>query len=546
MRKLFQCIIWLVMAGGSINSIFAQSLWNTAKSNKDALAISTLFIAQDVRQFLSTPSGLDNAVNWCRQSGVTRVFIETFRDGIYSDKETMVRAKDRFLKEGFDVSGCVTTVTLGKDGVGGWNTTPCFTNKATLDELRHIFEISASLFDVIMIDDFLFTECTCEDCITARGDQSWTKFRCDQMSEVSREYILKPARNINPDVKIIIKYPLWYDEYQDRGYDVVKETRDYDYIWVGTETRDYDYNVRPGGEVQYNACFIMKWMGEIGGAKTGGGWIDALGTTPKTYVEQARQTVLGNGKEIMLFHYGNLLEESNFYDDKPGTGVADVEAFRKELPGLIELARIIKEKPLRGIHMPKPPSSEPYNEKYVFSFFGMLGLPLLPAYETNEQAEAAVFSVHALSEPGFSGKLKRMLEAGKPVVITDGLARAMADQELLKNKNLTVLKLDKDPKNLLKLSQADLRPIRDKLMAHLGLQFDAPNKVAFYLFGNNNLIIENFNDEPADVTIRFNQISDIKMILTLPVNANAEMARDMNKISIHQLAPRTLVAFEYR
>jgi len=366
------------------------------------------------------------------------------------------------------------------------------------------------------------------------------------MSEVSREYILKPARNINPDVKIIIKYPLWYDEYQDRGYDVVKETRDYDYIWVGTETRDYDYNVRPGGEVQYNACFIMKWMGEIGGAKTGGGWIDALGTTPKTYVEQARQTVLGNGKEIMLFHYGNLLEESNFYDDKPGTGVADVEAFRKELPGLIELARIIKEKPLRGIHMPKPPSSEPYNEKYVFSFFGMLGLPLLPAYETNEQAEAAVFSVHALSEPGFSGKLKRMLEAGKPVVITDGLARAMADQELLKNKNLTVLKLDKDPKNLLKLSQADLRPIRDKLMAHLGLQFDAPNKVAFYLFGNNNLIIENFNDEPADVTIRFNQISDIKMILTLPVNANAEMARDMNKISIHQLAPRTLVAFEYR
>lgn len=41
-------------------------------------------------------------------------------------------------------------------------------------------------------------------------------------------------------------------------------------IWVGTETRDYD-NKRWGRKVQYEAYYIMRWLGEIGGSKTGGG-----------------------------------------------------------------------------------------------------------------------------------------------------------------------------------------------------------------------------------------------------------------------------------
>lgn len=533
-------LLWTIQS-----SIYSQSVWNLAKSNKDVLAFSTLFIAQDVGQYLSTPTGLDNAVNWCRMSGVTRVFIETFRDGIYSDRETMIRARDRFLKEGFDVSGCVTTVTLGKNGIGGWNTTPCFSNKGTLEELRHIFELTASLFDTIMIDDFLFTECTCEDCITARGDQSWSKFRLDQMTEVSRDYILQPARAVNPNVKIIIKYPLWYDSYQDRGYDVVRESKDFDLTWIGTETRDYDYSVRPGGEVQYNAFFIIQWIARISGEKNGGGWVDALGTTPQTYLEQARQTVLGNGKEIMLFHYGDLQNKSNHYDGKPGTPIADVEALRKELPLLFDLARIVHNKPLKGIQMPKLPNSEPLNEPYVFSFLGMLGLPLVPEAEINEHAGSAIFTVHSLKEPGFSGKLQRMLNAGKPVAITDGLAKLLTNQDLLKDKNLTILKLNGDPKNLLKLTREDLKPLREKLMTPLGMQFDAPNKVALYLYGDNLMIIENFNDEPADLKVQFSQISHLKRTLTLPENGNAVISINNNSLTIQGLSPRTLVAFEY-
>ncbi|MBK9391281.1 MAG: hypothetical protein IPN68_14200 [Bacteroidetes bacterium] len=78
-------------------------------------------------------------------------------------------------------------------------------------------------------------------------------------------------------LKVIIKYPLWYDTFHDRGYEVVRQSKDYDFTWVGTETRDYNYDVKPGGDVQYNAFFIMRWLDGIEEAKAGGGWIDALG-----------------------------------------------------------------------------------------------------------------------------------------------------------------------------------------------------------------------------------------------------------------------------
>jgi hypothetical protein len=546
MSLLLTLGIGLTIATTGTFPVSSQSLWNTAKNNKDVLTISTLFIAQDVRDFLSTPAGLDKAVSWCRQTGITRVFIESFRGGYYADRETMIRAKSRFQQEGIEVSGCVTTVDVGKNGIGGWGATACYTNRETLEELQRIFEMTASLFDVIMIDDFLFTECTCEDCITARGDRSWSKFRCDLMVDVSRERILKPARAVNPKVKIIIKYPLWYDSFHERGYEVVRESNDYDYTWIGTETRDYDYSVRPGGEVQYNAFFIARWIACISGEKNGGGWVDALGTTPKTYLEQARQTVLGNGREIMLFHYGDLQNETNNYDGKPGTPVANIEAFRKELPGLFDLARIVHNKPLKGIHLPKPPNSEPMNEPYLFSFLGMLGLPLVPSAEIMETSQSAIFTVHSLKEPGFSGKLKTMLVAGKPVVVTDGLAHLLANQELLKDKNLTVLKVNGDPKSLLNLTQKELKPLRDKLMAPLGMQFDAPNKVGLYLCGDNHLVIENFNDAPVDVSLNFGKISEVKQVLVLPADGIAMVSREKNNLIIKGLSARTLVAFEYR
>ena len=52
----------------------AQSLWDLANQNKDALRIATLFPAQDVRDRLSTDKGIDDAIDWCKKTGVTHAF----------------------------------------------------------------------------------------------------------------------------------------------------------------------------------------------------------------------------------------------------------------------------------------------------------------------------------------------------------------------------------------------------------------------------------------------------------------------------------------
>ena len=511
----------------------AQPLWDLANRKKELLRISTLFTAQNVRDHLSGEEGLSKAVDWCKKTGVTHVFVETFRSNYTAERNVLERAKSRFQAEGLDVSGCVTTTKVGKISTG-WNLISCYTNKDTQNQLQEIFEYAASIFDEIMIDDFLFTDCECGECKAARGGQSWADYRCELMVEMSRERILAPARAVNPDVKIIIKYPQWYDNFHNRGYEVLRETADYDKIWVGTETRDYD-DKRWGGKVQYEAYYIMRWLGEIGGAKTGGGWFDPYGTTEDTYVEQARQTVLADAKEMFLFCYGSLLRD---------TGPANVDKLRAEIPGLFTLAELVRGKPIKGIIVPKPPNSDAYDEQYVFDFVGMLGLPLVPTATINSDAEAAFFSVHALKDPAFGDKLQRMLAANKPVLMTDGLARRMPGLDV-KNKSLAILEVGGNPRNLLKLTRQQLKPIRDKLLAPFGMTFDAPNKVALYLIGEHGLIVENFNDEHVDAILEFSKPVTARKTLVLPGDGSVSFSSTQGKLRFTKMTPRTLVAVEY-
>jgi hypothetical protein len=511
----------------------SQSLWDLANQNKELLRISTLFTAQNVRDHLSSEQGLNKAVEWCRKTGVTHVFIETFRDNYTAERKVLVRAKSRFKAEGFEVSGCVTTTRVGKLSTG-WKIISCYTNKRTQDQLQEIFEYPASIFDEIMIDDFLFTDCECEECKEARSDKSWADYRCELMVRINRERILRPARAVNPGVKIIIKYPQWYDNFHNRGYEVLRETADYDRIWVGTETRDFD-NERWGGKVQYEAYYIMRWLGKIGGDKTGGGWFDPYGTTEDTYVEQARQTVLADAKEMLLFCYGSLLR---------GTGPPNVEKLRTEIPGLFKLAGLVRNKPITGIPAPKPPNSDADGEQYVFDFVGMLGLPLVPTVGIDTDAKAAFFSVHALKDPQFGAKLEKMLDAEKPVLITDGLAKRLPDVDL-DGDSLTVLNVDGNPRRLLELTREQLNPIRDKLLAPFGMRFDAPNKVALYLIGENCLVVENFNDESIDASIEFSKPIRAQKSLVLPGDGSVNFSCSDGKLNFTKITPRTLVAIEY-
>jgi len=481
-------------------------LWEHARSRAATHRFSTLFTAHDVKNHLSTDAGIDQAIAWCKSVAVTKVYVEAFRDGYQADRGALQHAKERFLTAGFDVSGCVTTTQVGKKS-SGWNTIACYTDLPTQARLQSIFEFTASVFDEIMIDDFWFTDCVCAECDAARrarqvtigekkfpvsGD-TWEDYRGELMVRLSRERVLGAARRVNPKARLIIKYPQWYDSFHERGYDVVRETADFDRIWVGTETRDYN-DTRWGGTVQYEAYFIMRWLGGIGGVKCGGGWYDWLGTTERTYVEQARQTVLAGARESLLFCYGGL---------QGTTGPKNIEALRANIPELLEVAKRVWKRPVIGIAAYKPPNSHAENEKRVFDFVGMLGLPLVPCHEFPAKSPAAFFSVHALKDPEFVPKLAKFIRARKPVLLTDGLAQQLTNKIKLDAPNVHILPMKGDPKSLLQLSQKQLDDLRATLLRPFKTAFSAPNQVALYLFRDGSWVVENFTDEP--VTVELNQ-----------------------------------------
>jgi len=487
----------------------SMPLWELAKAKQGIHRFSTLITAQQVRDHLSTDRGIDAAIDWCKRTAVTKVYVESFRSKYLADRDALEHARDRFRAAGFGVSGCVTTTIVGKKSTG-WDLISCYTDPATQEKLAEIFSFTAELFDEIMIDDFWFTDCTCPECDAARraktvtiGDctypvpgDTWEDYRCELMVRLSQERILAPARQANPDVKVIIKYPQWYDHFHERGYEVVRETADFDRIWVGTETRDYD-DKRWGGTPQYEGYFIMRWLGGIGGPKCGGGWYDPYGTTENTYLEQARQTVLADARESLLFCYGSLLEH---------TGPKNVEALRADIPELFTVAERVHGREIVGVAAYKPPNSHPEGEPRVFDFVGMMGLPLVPCHEFPEGAKAAFFSVHALKDAELPDKLSKFIAAGKPVLVTGGLASRIAGQVDLKRPNVQVLPAGASPRSLLELGREELDAIRAPLLRPFDRSFRAPNRVGLYLFEDGSWVVENFNDEPVTVELDGNPL----------------------------------------
>jgi hypothetical protein len=116
-------------------------------------------------------------------------------------------------------------------------------------------------FDEIILDDFFFTDCKCDLCIKAKGNLSWTQYRLNLMTEAAQELVIKPAKAINPKVKIVIKFPNWYEHFQGLGFNLETEPKLFDGIYTGTETRD---PVRPGQHLQqYESYLIFRYFENI-------------------------------------------------------------------------------------------------------------------------------------------------------------------------------------------------------------------------------------------------------------------------------------------
>ncbi len=485
--------------------------WALARRHARTYRVSTLIAADQVVNMLKDEAGVQRAIGWCKQHGITRVYIESYRDKVEPSDEALRRARDGFRTAGFLVSGCITPTQIGKPSTG-WKAVSCYADPITRRETERIFRRAAGFFDEVMIDDFLFTDCRCADCVKAKGDRAWADHRCDLMLDVSRKEILGAAASVNPRCRLIIKYPCWHEDFQERGYDVARQTAQYHKTWVGTETRGGVPGSGWAAEPQYRAYWLMRWLGGIGGAKCGGGWYDWLGTSPEYYLEQARMTILGGAREAMLFNFGALVGDT--------LGKRDIAAWLKELPQHFELAEMIAGRKPRGLLGWKPIGSPPGKDRNLQSLLGMAGFPVIAAHQFDASAPGFIFGEQTRADRGWSKAWRGAMASGRPVVVSEAFAAATAPGRAV------IIPANTDPNRLVPLAdmaQEELDALRDRATAGMGLKFHAPYGVGLFLFGADTAVLQNFRDEPAACTLEISGWKSATVALRIPADSEATL-----------------------
>lgn len=339
---------------------------------------------------------------------VGKVYLETYRGQHLVDREAILKLKDFFGRKGIETSGGFTP-----DVSGNWEfKTFCYTNPEHLDLMRKVVQYTAELFDEIILDDFYFTNCKCPSCIQAKGDRSWSEFRTEITKQVTEEILMKTAKEVNPRVNVIIKFPNWYDDYQNTGYNLKDQPRLCDGIYTGTETRDPQYYQQ--NLPRYISYFLMRYLENVKSGGNGGGWFDGFDCLYNlgSFAEQCYLTLFAKAREVTLFCLGSLLTHETIFVPIAGYAFEKVDQFLSELGN-----------PL-GIACYKPYHSS--GENYLHGYLGMLGLPFEPQPEFPAEQDMIFLTESAEKDPQIMERIKGQLNAGKKVTITSGLLKALA------------------------------------------------------------------------------------------------------------------------
>jgi len=366
------------------------------------------------------------------QLQVDKVYLETYRSRVLADEALVADIKKFFQAQGVEVSGAICY----SDADHGQFTSFTYTKPEDRDYVKHVAEMTAKLFDEIILDDFFFANTKRPSDIAAKGDQSWTDFRLKTMDEVSRDLVVGAAKAVNPKVKMIIKYPNWYEHFQGNGYDLAEQPKIFDAIYTGTETRDpvsTDQNLQ-----QYESYEIMRYFDEIAPGRNGGGWVDTFAIKYiDRYSEQLWLTIFGKAREMTLFNYGALLWEAK-EGDRPWSSTSTtinwnrilVRSKNKPLFASVAGDALDQVKQFAG-RLGQPTGIASYRpvhavgEDFLHNFLGMIGIPieLYPAFPTN--ADVVLLTEGAASDPNLISEIKGQLDAGKTVIMTSGLWHAL-------------------------------------------------------------------------------------------------------------------------
>lgn len=343
---------------------------------------------------------------------VTKVYLENHRGEVSLSAERLRKLKSFFERRGIETAGGITP-TLPASYAPGYPRlfgSICYADPASREKFREQVEIAASVFDEIIFDDFFFTNSASDSDIEAKGDRTWSEYRLERMREVTENLVRLPAKAVNPDVKLVIKFPNWIESYQATGYDTEAQPELFDGIYTGTETRN------PANSQQriprYASYSLLRFMDAVKPGANGGGWLDNLDCTYiDYYLQQANLTVFGQAREMTLFCYG-LLKDS-----------VHVPALGFQLEKLDQAAGYLG-KP-QGLREYYPHHAS--GEDHLGNYLGAIGIPLDPSPYFPEFGEVEQVLVTAASahDPGVVGRILSFVRQGGRVVMTSGFLEAM-------------------------------------------------------------------------------------------------------------------------
>ena len=401
----------------------------------------SIYIPASVVHSFEDPQKLQNDWNVISsQLKVDKVYIEAQRDHLTNSDALLDSVKHFFLAHGVRVAG---GMALSDGGNGGQFQSFCYTDPNDRAFIKSASELAARHFDEIIQDDFFFTSTKYESDIRAKGRRSWTQFRLQLMDDAAENLIIKPARAVNPHVRMVIKFPNWYEHFQGNGYDLDKEPKLFDGIYTGTETRDpviTDQHLQ-----EYESYEIMRYLDNVAPGRNGGGWVDTYSVRwLDRYAEQLWDTMFAKAPQIMLFEWSALTRPiepgdrdawgdqhtsfdyaqmlSTFHPGDTalaaptmalvaGYSLEQVDSFLGKLGNPV------------GVAAYKPYQST--GEDYLHNYLGMIGIPieLQPTFPTN--ADLVFLAESAKFDPDIVPKIRNQLRTGKSVVITSGLLRAL-------------------------------------------------------------------------------------------------------------------------
>ena len=352
-----------------------------------------------------------------------KVYLEPYRFGVFADEEHVELCREVFGKHGVKVAGGLTTTIPTPEGDAPKQRmfdTFCYNDEKMLSELREACAFIGSHFDEFIIDDFFFTNCTCDACRAGRDaynrengitDGSWKAYRLSLMQKVSREDVIAPAKAANPKCKITIKFPNWAESYQETGYNPAAQRILFDRIYTGTEARD---TVTTDQHLpRYLSYSLMTYFENMWPGGNGGGWFDPFDLhLTEQYLEQAFLTAFAKPQEIMLFCFQALTDN------------AFVPSLGYHLDKLDEVLDYCGT-PL-GISCYLPDNCQ--GEDNIQDFLGMCGLPVRLTPFWSEKSPAILLTRSSACDPNVVEKLEKYVAEGGKALVTSGFLEATMDR----------------------------------------------------------------------------------------------------------------------